>query len=182
MERSERGWVRGAIVVGLAGTMMAVALLSPALAVRLATTSYVKAKIKPVSNRVGSLENRVGGLEGTVGNLNQLAYVQGAPLNVPADSFAQVEALCPPGSFVTGGGGAVQVGAGRQIDSYPSHGVGFPAPTGIAPAGHTAWAFEYVTGPSPEAVRAYAICSRVATRTGYTAGSPGVREASRPAA
>ena len=50
MEASERGWVRGAVVIGLAGTILAVAMLSPALGVRLATTGYVKQKVNQLEN------------------------------------------------------------------------------------------------------------------------------------
>lgn len=178
MERARKGWLRGAVVIGVAGAMMAVALLSPALAVRLATTSYVKGQVKKVSNRVNALE-------GTVANLNQLQYVVSPTVDIVDGGLGQAEAICPSGYVVTGGGGSSNTAEGFQLDSYPTHGVGFPAPSFFAPQGRTAWAFEWVDFGDglDNQIRAYAICSRVANVSGnYAPGTFPARNAvTRPA-
>jgi hypothetical protein len=148
----------------------------PAGAASFATKKFVKKQVNKVAKRVTSLK-------GTVADLNRLIYVQGAVVSIAtADTFGQAEAVCPAGSRVTGGGGFSELGFGFQIDSYPSHGVGFDPTSFVAPAGHTAWVFEYRTGSSAEDIRAYAVCAKVDTSSGYTPGSLPRIVAERPAA
>ena len=166
MERARKGWVRGALVLGVAGAMMAVAMLSPAVGASFATKKFVKQKVKAVSNRVS-------GLEGTVANLNQLQYMASPAVTVPDGALGQAEAVCPAGWFVTGGGGVSTSQEGEQLDSYPSHGVGFPSPSFFAPLGRTAWTFEWFdfSDGADNQILAFAICSQVAGAGGnYTPG------------
>jgi hypothetical protein len=138
--------------------MLAAALMSPAAAGRFASKGFVNKKIDALSNRLSQVED-----------VNQLTYIQGASLAVPAGAIGKAEAVCPPGSFVTGGGGGTQFGQGTQIDSYPSAGTGTGA--GRPPIGNVAWVFEYEAGPSiGENIRAYAICARVDSTSGFTGG------------
>jgi hypothetical protein len=160
MERKEREWVRGAAVIAVAGTLLALALMSPAAAGKFASKGFVNRKIDALSNRLAEVED-----------VNQLTYVQGAQLAVSAGGTGRATAVCPPGSFVTGGGGGTQFGEGTQIDSYPSNGTA--TGSGRPPIGNTAWVFEYEADPSTaENIRAYAICSRVDSTSGFTEGGP----------
>lgn len=153
-----KSWIRGVIVLGLAGGLLAASLMSPAAAGKFATKGFVNRKIDAISNRLSQVED-----------VNQLTYIQGASLAVPAGDIGRAVAVCPPGSFVTGGGGGTQFGQGTQIDSYPSNGTA--AGTGRPPIGNTAWVFEYEAGPSiGENIRAYAVCARVDSTSGFTEG------------
>jgi hypothetical protein len=156
---------RGLVVLAVAGGLTAGALLVPAGAASFATKKFVKKQVAKVAKRVTALE-------GTVADLNQLIYVQGPQVTVPDSSIGQAEAVCPAGSFAVGGGGSVSLAMGIQIDSYPSQGVGFTLPSGAAPIGHTGWAFEYAATEGDETIRAYVICAKVDSVTGFAPGGP----------
>jgi hypothetical protein len=159
MARTQKAWVRPVVALAVAGGLTAGALMVPAGAASFATKKFVNKKVKKVAKQVA--------------DLNQLIYVQGPQVAVPDSSFGQAEAVCPAGSFAVGGGGSASLATGVQIDSYPSQGVGFVSPGPAAPIGHTAWAFEYATTSGlPETIRAYVICSKVDSATGFTPGGP----------
>lgn len=158
--RKTRWWIRDAAVIGIAGGLLAAALMSPAVAGKFASKAFVNRKIDALSNRLSE-----------VADVNQLTYIQGQQLAVPAGDIGKAEAVCPPGSFVTGGGGGTQFGEGTQIDSYPSNGTGTFAAR--PPIGNIGWVFEYQASASTaENIRAYAICSRVDSTSGFTGGGP----------
>ncbi len=154
-------WWRGGAVLLLVSGVLAAALMSPAAAGRFATKAFVNRKIDNVSDRLAE-----------VADVNHLIYIQGPQVTLGGGDTGRSEAVCPPGSFVAGGGGGAQLGDGTTIDSYPSNGTGFPA-SGRAAIGNIGWVFEYEAAPStPETIRAYAICSRVDSTSGFTGGAP----------
>jgi hypothetical protein len=155
MKASERGWVRGAVVIGIAGVMMAAALLSPALAVRLATTSYVKAKINQSENQA------LGRF------LQQPVFISRSdPIAVPVGGFAIASIACPPGGVATGGGAS----ANTQLEnwdleaSYPSSG---SSPT----AGFTGWTVSMENIAAGTTFRVYVNCAGGGGTGNYAAGS-----------
>ena len=173
MQRTRRSWVRGAVVLGLAGTMMAAALMSPALAVRLATTSYVKAK---VNQAVATLRAEINAAN-TVSR--QQTYVRSNPITVTAGASTAGEVNCPAGMVVTGGGAAVSNGDLLLNDSVPTDSTGaFTSSFGLlGGAGMTGWgAIVTDTGGGGGSFRVYAIC-RTGTQTGsnYASGNPALR-------
>jgi hypothetical protein len=154
MNRSERGWVRGAVVIGIAGVMMAVALFSPALAVKLATTSYVKQKVNQAFNK-------------TFSQFLQLPIVttRSEPVAVPVGNFALASIACPPGGVATGGG-ATQANPVEDWDmeaSYPSNGA-------TPGAGSTGWTVNMTNEVGGTTFRIYVICGG---GTGFGNFSPG---------
>ncbi|MGH2677336.1 MAG: hypothetical protein ACRDHB_03105 [Actinomycetota bacterium] len=161
---------RGIVVLAVAGGLTAGALLVPAGAASFATKKFVNKKVKKVAKQVA--------------DLNQLVYVESPIVLVPDQGIGQAEAVCPAGFKVTGGGGFASMAEGVQLDSYPSHGVGFNPDTSIAPAGHTAWVFEYAATGGDEDIRAYAVCAQVDASSGFAPGNPPIpaRNAERPAA
>ena len=157
MRSSERGWVRGAVVVGIAGVMMAVALLSPALAVRLATTSYVKQKVNQAFNRTFSQFLQ-----------QPTVVVRSDPIAVAIGNFAIASISCPAGGVATGGGASTANTAEdwEMEASYPSNGAS-PA------AGTTGWTavMENIAGGT--SFRVYAVCAGgVGVGGNFTPGSP----------
>lgn len=169
-------------MLGLAGVMMAAALMSPALAVRLATTGYVKAKINQAKNE---LSGRIGGLEGRVGNvegLNNLQFIRSSDVTVPDGGFGQAQAVCPSGTSATGGGGVSTSVDGFQVDSYPTSGAAF-SPGAFIQQGRSAWGFEWInfSGFTQE-ISAYVVCLAVdATGGNYTPGTIPFKTGSREA-
>ena len=159
MERSRRSWVRGAIVLGLSGTMMAAALMSPALAVRLATTKYVKAV---VNKAIGAFRTEAEArfLDVAEGDgryvENGTFVVRGAPLTIPAGSENFAEADCPAGTTVVGGGGYSTATYMFLEASYPSDGTNTDTDGAKA---WTVWAFNDSGGPSGQ-LFPYAICMK----------------------
>lgn len=160
MDRARKSWVRGAVVLGLAGTMMAAALMSPALAVRLATTSYVKQKVNQAFNQ-------------TLGRFLQtpIAVVRSDPIAV-APNVAQSAAIACPAGGVATGGGATGAGVTENWDletSYPSNG----ATTG---AGGTGWAVVMENAsPATASFRVYVVCGGGSSFTNFPVGSAPVR-------
>lgn len=157
VERSRKSWVRGAVVLGLAGTMMAAALMSPALAVRLATTGYVKQKINSLR-----AESQNAFIE------DGLSYVRSGPVTVGPSLFAVISISCPGGK-VTGGGASVADPTTNDAEleaSYPSNGA-------TTAAGTTGWTVS-VENPSGTAFTAavYAICAKSSGSANYTEGGP----------
>jgi hypothetical protein len=161
MAQGRRSWVRGAVVLGVAGTMMAAALMSPALAVRLATTSYVKQKVNQAFNR-------------TFGFFLQtpIAVFRSDPIPVAPNTALSAAIACPAGGVATGGGAS---GAGATDDwdlesSYPSNG----ATTG---AGGTGWAvvMENATPSTTLSFRVYVVCGGGSSFTNFPAGSAPLR-------
>jgi hypothetical protein len=160
--RSERGWVRGAVVIGLAATMMAVALLSPALAVRLATTSYVKAK---VNGAINSFRNQATNSFVEDG----LTYVRSGLFPIGAGNFQVISVGCPAGQHVTGGGAStpnILTTDNPELEfSYPSNGA-------TPGAGTTGWTVSVENfGSDPFNASAYAICARSSGFANYIEGS-----------
>lgn len=155
MDRSRRGWLRGAVVVGVAGAMMAVALLSPALAVRLATTSYVKQKVNQV---------RDVALTG----LRAPDYSQSPVQVVPPGTFGTIEGSCGGGLAVSGGASAGGSSAISILESYPSDG-------NLATAnvtGRNGWAVTIGNFSSSQVnVYAYKICAVASVSSGNVGGT-----------
>jgi hypothetical protein len=163
--RRSGGW--RLVSVSVLAVIAGVAVFSPAGAHhRPGHTS--KGSIRGIKHRVEALEARVS-------DLGQLQYVASATVSVPSGTKGQAEAVCPTGFSVTGGGGFASTTDWKQLDSYPSNGTGFPS--GIAPHGTTAWAYEgqdLAAGgdTSPTVIRAYAVCSKSGTTSGnYTPGT-----------
>lgn len=160
MERSRKSWVRGAIVLGLAGTMMAVALFSPALAVKLATTSYVKQKVNQSFNK-------------TFGFFLQtpIAVFRSEPIAVPTGTAQAAAIACPPGGVATGGG-ATGASVSEDWDletSYPSNG-------NTTGAGGTGWAVVMENASAGTlSFRVYVVCGGGSSFTNFPAGSTPVR-------
>lgn len=162
MARVRKPWARGAVVIGVAGAMMAAALMSPALAVKLATTSYVKQKVNQAFNQ-------------TFANFLQtpIVTVRSDPVNVAGGNAAAAASIaCPPGGAATGGGAA---GASVLEDwdleaSYPSNG----ATTG---AGTTGWTVVMSNETAaPLNFRIYVLCGGgTSTAANFAAGSTPVR-------
>lgn len=172
MKSSERGWVRGALVIGIAGTMMAVALLSPALAVRLATTGYVKSKVN------GLRSDLQGQINAESSTLRGQSFGRTSAFFVPTGSNVAAEIGCPAGMIVTGGGVYVDSAAILVNASNPTDGTGsFASSFGASGAGMNGWGVivgEYLGGSGN--ARVYASC-RTGFQTGsnYTSGSPAIR-------
>jgi hypothetical protein len=140
--------------------MMAVALLSPALAVKLATTSYVKQKVNQAFNQ-------------TFGFFLQtpIAVFRSEPISVNGNTAVSGSIACPAGGAATGGG-ASGVSAVDDWDleaSYPSNG----ATTG---AGATGWTVVMQNAtPTPLSFRVYVVCGGGSTFTNFTPGSTPAR-------
>lgn len=165
MKSSERGWVRGAVVIGVAGTMMAVALLSPALAVRLATTSYVKAKIKAYK---GEAEARFLDVAEGDGRYieNGVSTLERGPITMPDSSEAFIEVICPAGTRAIGGGGWGSNTGMLMEASYPSDG------TGTDTTGTAAWTTWMVNlSGTTGSLFGYAICAKTDAALAKTAPS-----------
>ena len=160
MEKTRGSWVRGAVVLGLSGTMMAAALMSPALAVRLATTSYVKAK---VNQAIGAFRTEAQNAFIEDG----LQYVRGNTFTLTPGNFVQMSVACPSGTKVTGGGASVgnlSTDDAELEASYPSH-------SGSTAAGTTGWTVS-VDNESSNAfnTNVYAICARSSGAASYAEG------------
>ena len=162
MEKTRRSWVRGAIVLGLSGTMMAAALMSPALAVRLATTGYVKQKINQAISAFRTEAQNAFIEDG----LQYGRFV----FAVPAGTATSISLGCPSGTKVTGGGGAIANVAAFDTDleqSYPSNG-------STTQPGTTGWTvtIENPTGTAYNGA-VYAICARATGTANYPeSGAP----------
>lgn len=173
------------ITILVSGFVLGAISLSPVAANH--SSSHTAKQIKGLKKQVNALKGTVGGLQGslttvqgslttvqgTVNNLNSLQHIVSSPVFV-ADGFAgQAEAVCPAGTYATGGGGFTDSGDGWTMDSYPSHGVGFPGFLG--PPGRTAWVFEWQdlgTDGFSSTIRAYVVCLKVASASGnYSPGS-----------
>jgi hypothetical protein len=145
------------VVIGVAGAMMAIALLSPALAVKLATTSYVKQKVNQAFNR-------------TFGQFLQqpIAIIRSDPISV-GTGVAQAAAIaCPPGGVATGGGATgADVSEDWELEaSYPSNGAS-------STAGATGWAVVMQNQTAGTlAFRVYALCAGGTSFTNFPPGSP----------
>lgn len=154
MRNSERGWIRGAVVIGLAGAMMAVALLSPALAVRLATTGYVKQRV----NAVGNI---------ALSGLRNPSYGQSPVFSLPANNSITMEGSCVGRSVVGGGAsaGGGAAGAINIIESYPSDG-NITTPN---VAGRNGWSVTVGNyGATAVNVYEYLICADTTAASGIT--------------
>ncbi len=156
MKRSERGWVRGAVVIGVAGTMMAAALFSPALAVKLATTSYVKQKVNQAFNK-------------TFGFFLQTPIVttRSDPVVIAVGSFATASIACPPGGVATGGGAATNSPSTEDWEmeaSYPSNGA-------TPGAGSTGWTVVMENVAAGTSFRVYVVCGGGSGFGNFTPGS-----------
>jgi len=177
MRNSERGWVRGAVVIGIAGTMMAVAMLSPALGVSFATKKFVKQKVNAAKNQ---LQGQITQVNAAISATQAQAFVRTAPVAVPAGAAVAAEIGCPTGMVATGGGVSVSNSALVMNDSVPTDGTGaFPASFGLAGGvGFTAWGGIVTSTGGPGTMRVYASC-RTGAQTGsnYTAGGAAVRSA-----
>jgi len=181
---------RGPLILMVAmGFILGVISLSPVSANH--SAPHTKKQIKNLQNQVNGLKATVASLQasvtsvqGTVNALNSLQHVVSPPVFVGDGSAGQAEAVCPAGTYATGGGGFTDSFDGVTIDAYPSNGVGFPGFT--APPGRTAWAFEWgdfgLDGFS-STIRAYVVCSRVGSASGnYSPGTvPFPRSAARGA-
>jgi hypothetical protein len=145
-------------VLGLAGTMMAAALMSPALAVRLATTSYVKSKINALR-----VESQNAFIE------DGLSYVRSSPVSVGPGLFTVISISCPSGLKVTGGGASVTDATTNDAELEAS----FPSNGATATAGTTGWTVS-VENPSGNAFSAavYAVCAKSSGSANYTEGGP----------
>jgi hypothetical protein len=138
VERSRKSWGRGAIVLGLAGTMMAAALMSPALAVRLATTGYVKSQVRKLAIEDG------------------IFYARTDPQLVQPATAVIISIPCPPEGVAISGGastGNIQVDNVEVEISYPSSGA-------TTNAGSTGWTVSVQNdGSAAINVRGYVICA-----------------------
>lgn len=173
------------ITILVSGFLLGVISLSPVAANH--NSSHTAKQIKGLKKQVNALKGTVGSLQGslttvqgslttvqgTVNNLNSLQYMTSASVFVADLGFGQAEAVCPAGTFATGGGGFSNSFDGGEIDSYPSHGVGFPS--FLAPQGRTGWTFEWSDFGGdgfPSSIRAYVICLKVSSPSGnYTPGT-----------
>jgi hypothetical protein len=188
MKPSENGWVRGAIVVGIAGAMMAVALLSPALAGKYATKKFVKSQVSGLQTQINQAQSAANAAQTTANTANAAAaahqtqtFVRSAPIPVGAGTAAAGEIACPAGMVATGGGATVSNSALLMNDSVPTDGTGTFAPGfGLtAGAGFTAWGAIVTSTGGAGTFRVYASC-RTATQGGsnYTSGVAALRSSS----
>ncbi|MGH2712006.1 MAG: hypothetical protein ACRDH9_12490 [Actinomycetota bacterium] len=156
MKASERGWVRGAVVIGIAGTMMAVALLSPALAVRLATTSYVKQKVNQAFNQTFGLFLQ-----------QPIITTRSDPIAVPPGGFSLASIACPAGGVATGGGASSNsplTENWEMEDTYPSNGA-------TPGAGSTGWTVGMENIAGGTTFRVYVVCGGGSGFGNFTPGS-----------
>lgn len=162
MARARKPWVRGAVVIGLAGAMMAAALMSPALAVRLATTSYVKAKVNQAINSFR-------GEAATTFIEDGLQYARTPSTSIVPGGFAIMSLACPAGTHVTGGGAAVPnlLTDNSELEaSYPSNGAS-------TTAGTTGWTASIQNdGGAAFNASTYAICAKSSGASAYGEGVP----------
>jgi hypothetical protein len=156
MARARKPWVRGAIVIGIAGAMMAAALMSPALAVRLATTSYVKQKVNQAFNRTFSLF-----LQQPIITNRSEAFA------VPSGFRATASIACPAGGVATGGGAATNSPSTENWEmesSYPSNGA-------TPGAGSTGWTVVMENVTAGTSFRVYVVCGGGSGLGNFTPGS-----------
>jgi hypothetical protein len=157
MERARKGWVRGALVLGVAGAMMAVAMLSPALAVRLATTGFVKQKVRAVQNvALTALRNP--------------DYSQSPVQTLQPGFFGSLEGSCAGRLVVSGGSSSTGSAAGaiHVLESYPSD--GDLATTNVS--GRNGWTTTIGNfGSAPMNVYFYKICADSSFSTGNVGGT-----------
>jgi hypothetical protein len=154
MERVRKGWVRGAVVIGVAGAMMAVALLSPALAVRLATTGFVKQKVRAVENVALTA-------------LRSPDYSQSPVQTVQPGTFGTIEGSCGGNLIVSGGVSDGGSDAISVFESYPSDG-NFAT---VNVSGRNGWAVTIGNfAVTPVNVYAYKICAVASISTGNVGG------------
>jgi hypothetical protein len=153
MAQARRSWVRGTVVLGVAATMMAGALLTPALGTKSATTQYVKQKVRKVRKV-------------TVTALRRPDYQQSLH-TIASNSTATVEGSCG-GKLVVSGGlshGGSQVFS--LLESYPSDGnLGTLNVSGRS--GWTVTAHNALN--APQNVYLYLICATAKGATGNVAG------------
>jgi hypothetical protein len=178
MESFEKGWVRGAVVIGIAGTMMAVALLSPALGASFATKSWTKQRINSkVGAATTNLQSQInaGDAAGRV-----QTFVRSAPVLVSNGGTVAGDVACPSGMVATGGG-VVANNANMVVGaSAPTDGTGnFSTFYGFSGIGMTGWG-AIVSDPfffGGGMFRVYASCrtGTVSTSSNYTSGGPAVR-------
>jgi hypothetical protein len=136
--------------------MMAAALMSPALAVRLATTGYVKQKVNQAFNK-------------TFSHFLQIPIVttRSDPIAVPVGSFVTASIACPPGGVATGGGGVGNNPAAEDWEmeaSYPSNGA-------TAGAGSTGWTVIMENVAAGTSIRVYVVCGGGTGFGNFPAGS-----------
>jgi len=156
MERARKGWVRGAVVIGVAGAMMAVAMLSPALGASFATKSFVKQKVNQAFNKTFGLFLQT-----------PIVTTRSDPVAVAIGNFASASIACPPGGVATGGGavGNNPVAEDWEMEaSYPSNG----ATTG---AGSTGWTVLMENVAAGTSFRVYVICGGGSGFGNFTPGS-----------
>ncbi|MGH2692768.1 MAG: hypothetical protein ACRDHM_09730 [Actinomycetota bacterium] len=155
MERARKQWIRGAVVIGVAGAMMAVALLSPALAVKLATTGYVKQKVNAVQNVALTA-------------LRTPDYSQSPVQVVPAGTFGTIEGSCGVNHVVSGGASDGGSDAISIFESYPSDGNFATANV----TGRNGWAVTIGNfAATPVNVYAYKICAVTSISSGNVGGT-----------
>lgn len=156
MKTSETGWVRGAVVIGIAGIMMAVALFSPALAVKLATTGYVKQKVK-----------QVNGVALTA--LRNPSYLQSPPQSIAAGFLGTIEGSCQGRTVVSGGAssGGSAAGTVDLLESYPSDGnIGT-----LNVSGRNGWSVTVAnSGTTAVNVYEYLVCADTTAAGGISGG------------
>lgn len=155
MAQTRRSWVRGTLVLGVAATMMAGALLTPALGTKSATTRYVKQKVRKVRKLA-------------VTAFRTPDYWQSPLQTIAPTSFALVEGSC--GGKLVVSGGASHGGAVADVDiqeSYPSDGnLGT-----LNVSGRNGWTVLVLNRMSiASTFYAYQICATASTSTGNVGG------------
>ncbi len=158
-------WLRGAAVIGVAGAVLAAALMSPVLAAKPARKAFVRAKVAQAVNAFRTEAQNTFIEDG-------LSYVRTTPRSVAAGTFADMSVACPVGQKVVGGGAAVgnlTTDDAELEASYPSHGA-------TQAAGTTGWTASIEnTGTLPFSASAYAICARASGAAEYTEGGAAAR-------
>ena len=155
MAQAGRSWVRGTVVLGVAATMMAGALLTPALGTKSASTQYVKQKVRKVRKVA-------------VTALRKPDYQQ-ALHTVPPSSGATLEGSCGGRLAIAGGvshGGSFNIVA--ITESYPSDGnLGT-----LNVSGRNGWTVTVgnANGNTPQNVYTYLICATAKGATGSVTG------------
>ena len=161
MERARKGWVRGALVLGVAGAMMAVAMLSPAVGVSFATKSFVKQKVNQVKNQV----NTVNGI--ALSAFRSPAYFQSAPLTLPGSSSGIAEASCGAAHAVSGGLSSSATGSTAIIETYPSDG----DLSTLHVTGKNGWSVGVGNlSADPVTIYVYLVCAETSSSTGNVGG------------
>ncbi len=143
--------------MGVAGAMMAAALMSPALAVKLATTGYVKQKV-----------NQVNGVALT--GLRNPDYSQSPAQPLAAGAFGTIEGSCGGRFAVSGGTSSTGSAAGsiQMFESYPSDG----NLTTANVSGRNGWTTTVGNfGTTTVNVYFYKVCADTSVATGNVGGT-----------